>query len=150
MLAGTGSKRSRSSVWPSLLPSPSLPWASTQAPYHTPYVLSDHSTHTHTTQKPPTHIYSPVHTLYTSHTKSKQTVLLTLKHCLTYQPGYVFTCLPSKLVGCRRRMGGGRGVAWFLPLEFLLNLFPPPMSFTLCICKATSSAPLGVRCDWSL
>jgi hypothetical protein len=96
-------------VWPSLLPSPSLPWASTQAPYHTPYVLSDHSTHTHTTQKPPTHIYSPVHTLYTSHTKSKQTVLLTLKHCLTYQPGYVFTCLPSKLVGCRRRMGGGDG-----------------------------------------
>lgn len=90
-------------MWPSLLPSPSLPWASTQAPYHTPYVHSDHSTHTHNTVTSYSHIL-PVHTLYTS--KSKQSLLLTLLHCLTYQHAYIFMCLTCKLIECRRKVGG--------------------------------------------
>lgn len=54
-------------MWPSLLPSPSLPWASTQAPYHTPYVHSDHSTHTHNTETSHSHILSSTHTLHITH-----------------------------------------------------------------------------------
>lgn len=69
-------------MWPSLLPSPSQPWASTQAPYHTPYVHSDHSTHTQHGNLPLT--YTLQHTHSTHHTPSlKQTILLIPKHYLT-------------------------------------------------------------------